>query len=131
MVNSVTHYWSDPVPKSKPKKAKPLNKTERSSEPILKPPELFKKDEPKPEIKPIEPDIKTIDLTENRKKCLDYKDVKVNQFGEVEFNIRLWDKGSVLRLHTIICEKEEAIKFAKKILHLTSKYSEIYKIIDE
>ncbi len=116
MSRAVTHIWADPEKIKPANPVKPLSTNEKKPEPL--------------KIPATEPEIKGIDLTQSRNKCLDYKDLKFEN-GTVKFNIRLWDKNSVLKLHPIICEKEDARQFARKILHITSKFSEIYKIIDE
>jgi hypothetical protein len=131
MTLTVNHKWAtNPditvVDKRDTEKAnKPLPKKENASEPILKPPEAIKT----PSNTVIKSEVKAIDLT-SLVQNLDYSNLRVNDNGEVLFDIRLIDKDRVLKIHTISTDKEKARQFATKILHKTSKYHEIWEIID-
>jgi hypothetical protein len=54
-------------------------------------------------------------------KGFEYYDLRLNESGGIDFEIRLFDKCNILKLHTINATRKQARVFAKQILRLTKR----------
>jgi hypothetical protein len=62
--------------------------------------------------------VKSVDLT-SFVKCLDYQNVHKTDAGDITFEIRLFDKEGVLKIHPITARRKEARRFARRIMRIT------------
>lgn len=101
---------------------------ETPSEPVLKPHNPILD----PDKQQLKPDIKISesDITESISTQMDYSSVKRTENG-ISFEIKCFNKDGIFKKLPVSFEQKQSRHFATRILHMTSKYAHIYKIIDE